>query len=760
MLSQNTSKKQYITHILQNIPHKPGVYKMKDEKGGIIYIGKAIDLKNRVSSYFNNQPKDPKTEKMVEQIRDIDYTIVGTGLEAIILESNLIKELRPKYNILMKDDKNYVYLKITVNEPYPRIYLVRKVAKDKAKYYGPKTAAYKLINTLKLLQRVFPFKNCQLAMDYNIHAENKYKHITEAQIEYHRRHCIGPCITSVSPEEYGKTIDQVIAFFEGKHEEIIKQIKADMLKAANEKKFEVAAGIRDKLKAIEEMTEKQRISDPTLNDMDIINYFPQDNKIYFNLFQIRDGKLIGQENFVFTHEAQRSVPPENSDTLTAFLEQYYEKATDIPKEILIPHQIDEPQTMENWLCEIKGQKVTITVPERGKKNHLLDLSLDNAKSFASQSVIKWQGTAKETREQALSDLQNILKLETAPTRIECYDVSHHGGVETVGSMVVFEKGFPKKEDYRHFKLHQETAGAPDDYASMREIMTRRLKYLKPAISEKETKIRKPTKKEIPIIAKTLKVKKLPDKTFFVIEKLGIYSGFIQISIQPDKKILIEKIQNDSSAQNTNMCAIIKKIPEKFKTERVYILIDTKDLERFEDAGCQQINRVPESIAESAKMKKDQSILVYDKTKHSEDKSFKKTPDIIIIDGGKGQLSSALEILKQYDLKLVLISIAKKEEEIFTPNSSQPINLAKNDPVLHLIEHLRDESHRFAVTYHQKIHLKNTTTSILDTIPGIGYELKMRLLKHFGSPESIKNAPLSEVEKIVGAKAAKKLKESI
>ncbi len=748
MLSQNNSKKQYLAHILQNIPRKPGVYKMKDGQGHIIYVGKAINLKNRVSSYFNNSPKETRTAKMVEQIRDIDYMVVDSDLEALILESNLIKELRPKYNILMKDDKSYVYLKITVDERYPRIYIVRKVAKDKAKYYGPKTAAHKLINTLKLLKRIFPYKNCELAMDYGVRAETRYKNMSAAQIDYHRKHCLGPCITSVSPEEYRKTVNQVIACFDGKH---IKQIKDDMFKAAREKKFEVAASIRDKLKAIEDINEQQRVSDPSLHDLDIVNYATQDDNIYFNLFQIRGGKLIGQENFIFKATNENGCLHEDPDALNSFLEQYYEKATDIPAEILIPHDVEEKETVERWLSEMKNQKVTLKIPERGKKNHLLDLSLENAKSFARQSMIKWQGAAKDTREKALEVLRDILKLPGIPIRMECYDVSHFGGTGTVGSMVVFDKGFPKKEDYRHFKLHQETIGKPDDYASMSEIFMRRLKYLKPAMAAKSLKIRKATKKEHTDIAKGLKIKRLPERTFLAVEKDAKFSGFVQVLFSTDKKVLIEKISAD---RNTDIGLIIKKTLEKCKTARIYLLVPNAECPAYEENGCQKINKIPDSF----KVPKSHNILVFDKTKHSEDRSFRRTPDLLVVDGGKGQLGVAVSALQKYDLKIPIISIAKKEEEIFVPGQSDPIRLDYGDPVLLLIKHIRDESHRFAITYQQKIYLKAATFSILDKIPGLGHKLKQKLLRHFSSPENISNATEDQIAALVGVKLAKKIKE--
>ncbi len=754
MLSQTEDKKQYIGHILKNLPHSPGVYKMKDGNGRIIYVGKAIDLKKRVSSYFKgSKDQQVRTRKMVGQIADIDYTVVDSDLEALILESNLIKELHPKYNVLMKDDKNYVYVKITVNEEYPRIYLVRKVAKDKARYFGPKTAAYKVINTLKLLKRIFPYRNCQLAMDYSVHGESKYRHLSAAQLEYHRNHCLGPCITSVTTEEYRKTVNQVIGFFEGKHEEIIGQVKEDMIKAAAEKKFEVAASIRDKLKALEEINSTQRVSDPNLKDLDVINYAEQDEKIYFVLFQLRSGKLINQENFIFKAADINGGSAVDPDALAAFLEQYYEKAADIPGEILIPHEIDEPEIFRKWLTEMKKQKVEIMVPERGKKNHLLELSLQNAWNFAKLSVVKWQGAEKGNRERALNEIKELLKLPSVPNRLECYDISHIQGTGTTGSMVVFEKGFPKKDDYRHFKIHQGSPGAPDDFASMEEILARRLKYLKPAAAAKQTKLRKPRKKELALIKRKLGIKRLPKRTFLVMEKNKNYDGFLQVREYPGKKALIEKFEFET---RPDLGFIIKKAVEKTKVARLHIAAPKIFVGAFEETGCQLVQKLPDYIKPEA----GRTILVYDKHRYVEDKSFKKIPDLIIVDGGKGQLSSALKSFRKYEVKIPLISIAKKEEEIFVHGFAKSIRLNKDNPVLHLIQHIRDESHRFAIAYHQKLRLKAATGSVLDTVYGIGPEIKMKLLRHFGSPEAIKAASEVEIAKIIGPKSAKKLKEII
>ncbi len=767
MDNQKIDIKAYLNNIVQSLPSKPGVYKMKDQEGRIIYVGKAKNLRHRVASYFNSTEKMMRTQKMVEQIADIAYIVVGSELEALLLETNIIKELRPKYNILMKDDKSYVYIKINIHEPYPRIYLTRKVYKDKARYFGPKTAAHKVIKTLKILKRVFPFRNCTLAIDYTAHSEQKWeKTFSESQLEYHRTHCIGPCVLSVSSEEYHKMIDQVIDFLEGKHEEILKKVQEDLRKAAFEKKFEIAAAIRDKLKAVEEIIEPQRISDPHQKDLDIINYVEQDDKIYFNLFQLRSGKLINQENFIFKATPNNSSQynndlQEDPDALNAFIEQYYEKATDIPKEILIPHSIEEIDTISAWLSQMKGTKVELIVPERGKKNHLLELSLSNAQSFARQSQVKWQSHEKGSRQEALEGLQEILNLQKIPYRLECYDISHFSGTETVSSMVVFENGFPKKEDYRHFKLSQEEAGAPNDFASMEETLTRRLKYLKPSLAANAFKLRKATKKDTTWLAEKLSTKptKQPteNKTIYIIEKETEKEktaiGFLQAIITADKKVLIEKIFN---TEPLDLPLLIKKFSAKHKVERLYFMVHPKQQNHFEENGCIQVKKIPESFS----LPQDTLVLVYDCLKQNEDRSFKKKPDLMIIDGGKGQLSSAIKALEKYHLSLPMCSLAKREEEIFTPGNSASIQLEKSSPILHLIQHIRDEAHRFAVTYHQKLRLKATTSSALDEIAGIGPHFKTKLLRHFGSIDAIKQANLDELATVIGKKNALTLKTEL
>ncbi len=763
MKKEDNNKSNLIDDILYEIPHRPGVYKMRNKDGKIIYVGKAKDLKKRVSSYFNrSNDASVKTEKMVGQIANIDYTVVDSELEALILETNLIKELRPKYNILMKDDKNYVYIKITVNEDYPRILITRKVDKDGAKYYGPKTSQYKVIHLLKVLKKIFPYRHCNLDITYggklllvsDAHPEKKHDvKITHDNtrypcLDYHIRRCLAPCVGAVSPEEYGKMISPIMDFLEGRHSNLISLIKSEMYKAAQEKKYEIAAGLRDKLESIEDLMEPQKISDPNLKDIDIINYLSESGKLYFNLFQVREGKLINQENFIL--DSSDEFDESNDDALRAFLEQYYEKATDIASEILIPQELDDKDTIESWIGGFKGRKVKIIVPQRGKRNSLLDLSLENAKSFAKQNEVKWQSGEKESRQKALEKLKTLIGLSKTPMRLECYDVSHLGGTGTVSSMVVFEKGFPRKDQYRKFKLHQEKSGHPDDYASIKETFERRLKYLT-GRSGKAINVRLAGPKETAEIKRRYRIRILKDTDYLCIKGVDKeIIGYVRLRKVDTRKIIIENINYDKEIQ---LDSLIKKIIEKYKISRIYVTVKNKDVPIYEEGGLQVISKIPEGI----KKRSDYQIMVFDKNKYAADESLDKAPDLVIVDGGKGQLNVAFDVMNRNGINIPILSLAKKNEEIYMPSNNLPVIIAKDEPLIHLLQHIRDEAHRFAVTYQKKLRKNDLTASKLDDIPGIGEKMKFKILNRFGSYENAYKAPLPDLEKLIGKEIASRIK---
>lgn len=697
---------------LKDIPHKPGVYRMIDKEGRVIYVGKAKDLKKRVSQYFQNKTQGPRTKKLVENISDIKYTVVDTELEALILELNLIKELRPKYNILLKDDKNFVYIMIS-NEEFPRVQIVRKITDKKATYYGPKTSQHKVEKTLKILKKVLPFRHCNLEIetDSTGKAVVTRKTIKYPCLDFYIKRCVAPCINEISKEDYAKLINQVKNFFEGHHEEIIKSLKEQMATLATKKEFEKAAKIRDRIKNIEEIQEKQKISDPNQEDKDIINYVIEGHSAYFNLFQVREGKLISHENFILQNA-------ESEEALDAFLAQYYEKCSNIPKEILIPHEIQDQQILEEYLSKEKNQKVAILIPQKGQKSKLLELSLKNAKIYADRNKISWQEENKE-HITILEELKKLLDLKSIPKRIECYDISHLSGTNTVGSMIVFENGIPAKDMYRKFKIRT-VEGKPDDYKSLEEMLSRRLSHLG-EIKDEYTieKAKKSDQKFIeeqslkdPIIDK----REILYKSYLVARKNKKICGFVREKIVNNVHKISSLWVSEEERGNHIGHRLLRKLIKNSKGKRLYLNCQESLTPYYEQIGFERIKAIPKELEEENKYwhkiecdcgeTKPGVWFAYDKKKHT-DKSFNSKPDLMIIDGGKGQLGIATKTLKTFALDFPIISIAKQEEEIFTntTNKAEPVRLDRSNPVLKLIQRSRDEAHRFAIEFNKKLREK-------------------------------------------------------
>lgn len=736
---------QYLQHLLKNIPHQPGVYRLKNAEGEIIYIGKAKDLFKRVGSYFKtHQRHSPKTAKMVEHVTDLEYTVASSELEALVLETNLIKAFRPRYNVLMKDDKNFAYIKITTSEDYPRILIVRKVLKDKAKYFGPKTTASKIYSTLNLLRKIFPFRNCNLQIEDlgqapvdDINKKRLVK-VTKAGIKYpcldlHIKRCLAPCVGKPTQDDYRQMINQIIDFLDGKYEGIVRKLKAEMQQAAQNKRFEQAAKIRDKILSIEGIYQNQLVSSPERQNIDVINYFGQDGHSYFNLFQFREGKLIDQQNLTLKNPQVEDLEKnaEEQKLLGAFLQQFYADNTNFPQEILLPHDPEEHQILEEWFKNLAGHKVKLIVPQKGKKDKLLELSLENAFSYAKQSRAKWEGESVNNRDAALEKIAQLLGLPNFPKRMECYDISHLSGTHTVASMSVFENGFPKRDQYRHFKIKLDlAAGSPDDFQSMEEVILRRLKYLKPSMATKGLKLTK---------VKTgyrLSLDKKPLLEFKTISESKLKTHLAPVKIPSE-----------------HFTEIIQKIVAKFDSKRLYLQIPTKDLRQYETLGFQKV-QIPLSEYPT---KPGKIVVVYDQSRNFEDPSFKKIPDLIVIDGGKGQLSHAVKAMHDHSLAIPIISIAKKQEEFFLPARPDSIQLDPADPARLMIQHLRDEAHRFAVEYNRKLRKKDYTSSELENIAGVGKKITQKLLRQFGSLENIRHLPEETLAKSVGAKIAVKIK---
>lgn len=571
------------------LPHSPGVYIMKDVRGKIIYVGKAISLKNRVSQYFRQSNQhSPKVKAMVAKIEDFETILTGSEVEALILECNLIKKHRPRYNISLKDDKTYPYLKVTVNEPFPRVHITRRIQRDGAKYFGPYTSGTALHESLRLLKRLFPIRSCK-------HMDSK-----RPCLEYHIKRCMAPCAGKISREEYMVMIDDILLFLEGRTDHVEKSIEQRMLKAADELEFEQAGRLRDQLQAVQKISEKQRIV-TGVGDQDAIGMARSPIGVCVQIFYVRSGKMVGRDHFLLEGSEEET----DEALLTAFLKQYYNQATFIPREVLLPLEISEQELLEEWLGEQKQAKVVLTVPQRGTKRDIVEMAMGNAEKALADESARIKQTEAQTIG-AVAELGKYLGLSKPPARMECFDISHIQGSETVASMVVFEDGMPKKTDYRRFKINS-AEGKPDDFKSMREVTTRR----------------------------------------------------------------------------------------------------------------------------------------YGKTDA-------EMPDLIIIDGGKGQLSSALEIIRGAGHSTVpVVGLAKRFEEVYREGESEPVILPRSSQALYLIQRIRDEAHRFAITYHRKLRNKRNLMSILDNVEGIGPKRRKILLEHFGTIEKIKRASVEEMAALDG-----------
>ncbi len=574
-----------IRKALAVLPDKPGVYLMHDKEGKVIYVGKAVVLKNRVRSYFRNLASHtPKVKAMVAKIADIETIVTSSEVEALILECNLIKKYRPRYNIMLKDDKTYPYLKVTVNEEFPRLYVTRRQLRDGARYYGPYADAGAMHATVKLLRSMFPMRTCR-------------KMNTERPcLNYHIKRCLAPCAGLVSREEYGSMIKAVCMVLDGRTAELERDLKKRMQAAAENYAFEEAARLRDQLQAVERLNEQQKAVTSNNTDMDIIGFAQDMTGICIQIFFVRKGKLLGRDNF-FLQDEETS----RAEVLTAFVKQYYNEASFVPREIVLPAlpENDEQAIIEQWLSEKAGHKAELICPQRGTKKELLQLANDNAVKLLQERLRRGQLSLKNDLE-AAEELQQALGLAKPLERMDCFDISHTQGSETVASMVVFRNGSISKKDYRRYKIVS-AEGKPDDFKSMQEVVYRRYR-------------------------------------------------------------------------------------------------DYEDL-----------------------------------------------PSLVVIDGGKGQLSSALEVIRGLGLHdLPVIGLAKREEEIFKEGQSESILLDRDSAALHLIQRIRDEAHRFAITYHRKLRGKRNLVSVLDHVEGIGSKRRQELWKAFKSIEEMKAASVEEL----------------
>ena len=583
-----------IKNALAVLPDKPGVYLMHDATGKVIYVGKAVVLKNRVRSYFRNLARHtPKVKAMVAKIAEIETIVTSSEVEALILECNLIKKYRPRYNISLKDDKTYPYLKVTVQEEYPRLFATRRLLRDGARYYGPYADAGAMHATVKLLRSMFPLRTCRTMNP------------DRPCLNYHIKRCLAPCAGHVSKAEYRNMIKAVCMVLDGRTAELERDLKQRMQEAADNYAFEEAARARDQLQAVQRLGESQKAVTSSNGDMDVLGLGQDVTGLCVQIFFVRKGKLIGRDNFFL---ADGGDAPE--EVVAAFVKQYYNDATYIPHELVLPHlpQEEERQLIETWLTQRAGRRVELLLPQRGVKKELLALANDNAVKLLAERLRKGSLSLKND-EQAAEELQQALGLTQPLERMDCFDISHTQGSETVASMVVFRNGSISKKDYRKYKIVS-AEGKPDDFKSMQEVVYRRYK-------------------------------------------------------------------------------------------------DYEDL-----------------------------------------------PSLVVIDGGKGQLSSALEIIRGLGLTdLPVVGLAKREEEIFKPHTSESILLDRDSAALHLIQRIRDEAHRFAITFHRKLRGKRNLVSVLDHVEGIGPKRRQELWKAFKTLDAMRAASVEELAAVEGMNKA-------
>lgn len=614
--------------ILATLPAKPGCYLMKNAEGKIIYVGKAISLKNRVRSYFHaDTSHDAKTRRLVHDIADIEWIVVGSELEALILEMNLIKKHRPRYNVRLKDDKRYPYIKIHWADPFPKVTVTRQMVDDGSRYFGPYTSAWAVYQTLDVLRRIFPYLTC----DREITGLDK-----RACLYYDIKLCIAPCIGASSQAQYREMISDLMDFLNGHSEPIVERLQREMEKASEEMRFERAAALRDQLKAIQSIIERQKIVFATdYLDSDVLAMARSDGEACVQIFFIRGGKLIGREYFILEGTEDEA----DTEVMEQFITQFYTEAATIPQQVMLPQEIEEARIISQWLRSKRGgEKVEFFVPKEGQSRELVQMAAENATETLQALRAQWQADTHK-QEQALAELQQALNLPEPPNRIECYDISNTQGTAIVGAMVVFTQGVPDKKLYRKFNI-ESVVGAPDDFASMEEMLTRRFRRWR-------------------------------------------------------------------GAQQT-------------------------------DTDASSSPSVPGS---------------------KPDASFSFLPDLVIIDGGKGQLGRAVGVLEKYDLqdKVPIVGLAKQREEIFFPHKSESLMLPRHSQALYLVQRIRDEAHRYGITAHRKKRQKIGMASQLDSIPGIGPTRRKALLKHFGSVDKIKEASIEELRAVVPENVANSIR---
>jgi excinuclease ABC subunit C len=722
--SKNEDGKKALRSRVGKASTKPGVYRWLDKNGQILYIGKAKNLKNRLKSYVQKEPDKtlgPWKLALIERITDVDMTITHTELEALILETNLIKEQKPKYNVMMKDDKNYVYVRITMKDSYPTVTVVRQIEDDGAKYFGPFLSAHHIKRTLDMLHDVHAFRSCKRSIDMlNKDPDAECKPCLDSQIGK----CNGLCAGKVTKEEYREAMEAAMQFFKGNRKGVLEKLKEKMAIAAEKKHFEDAAKLRDTLKYVESLEAQQVVSDTSGANTDVFGVAMLSGRSHVVVLRERDGKLIGERSYTLAGQADTQ-----GEILAQFIPQYYQATNDVPETLIMAEEPTEQDVLIEWLVSLKGKKVTIHVPARGKKSKLLVMAEENADEKIKQQLATWEAETKKV-EEALTELKNVLDLQEKPKRIECYDISHLGGTETVGSMVVFVGGKAENKQYRSFTIRTMKKGEIDDYKALKEVLSRRLRHLAGSMKSQEEQwtkqgitFGKAKKADQEFIEETMKENEeffhLDDinyKDFMVARYEENIVGFGRLYELTKKVIELKSMWVHESWQGKKLGQFLaQKMLNKTK-EKVYVTIHPKWESYYTQLGFRWVDTPPEIITKEMSEAKDRGgnflvgiVMVSLPTSRKEDSSLKSIPDLLVLDGGKGQLSAGVEILKAAKIDIPIISIAKREEEIFLPGERTSIALKKDSEALFLIMRLRDEAHRSANRHREK-RLKSSLLS--------------------------------------------------
>ncbi|MDP7069681.1 MAG: excinuclease ABC subunit UvrC, partial [Candidatus Peribacteraceae bacterium] len=662
-----------------------------------------------------------------------DVTITTTELEALILETNMIKESKPKYNVMMKDDKNYVYVKIS-NEEYPTLEVVRQMQEDGARYFGPYLSNYNIKRTLDNMHEIFNFRACEKSCE----SLNKGKQPERACLEYQIGQCNGLCVGDVSQKQYIESLEEVIRFLKGNYAEAKARLEDMMQAAAANKKFEKAAKLRDTLNYIESLGQQQVVSDTSRENTDAIGIALQEGKSQVVVLRERNGKLIEERSIGIAGEKDLV-----SAVLCEFIPQYYCAQTDIPDLILIQEEIIDKEILETWLRDIRGKKTEIRSPERGKKSKLLALAESNAAQKITQQFAKWEAAAANVTT-ALSELKDALHIDGSIKRIEGYDISHLGGTETVGSMVVMKNGKPANKEYRSFTIRTMKEGEIDDYKALKEVLGRRLKYLTAKDeSITVTKLKKKEREEWSKEKKRLEIPKNWREEVLIIQKEEDVLLELDLRKSTKEKIVYGTLNihaKDRELQHSALDALESQIGKL----EWYLQCKTID-------DTVSIHGLMPSAKPIPKEFESDTTPVLHRRSTTEDASLKSTPDLLVIDGGKGQLSAVVEVLDELKLEIPVIGLAKREEEVFVPGDSFPIDLPNDSQASFLLQRLRNEAHRFANSHREKRHAKGMTGSALDQVPGIGEKTKKELLTAFGSVDNIQKASDTELLTILNQK---------